>query len=198
MAVCFRVVRYKYMCPAAPSQFARVAKGVDLRSTAGNCARVRTPQLTRAPPHAPPPPATRAYRMYASHGGTYTITRLSPVRLQLGAGREGTLRLAAHRALRGGLTATHPVVRIQASPSTQHSHPPTHTASTHTPRSLRAVSHCGGPVLSAVPANTRAHRAQARGCVGGGGIKSALGHCRKRPLLCWLACVRPPACQCAW
>lgn len=27
-------------------QFARVVKGVDLRSTAGNCARVRTPQLT--------------------------------------------------------------------------------------------------------------------------------------------------------
>ena len=29
-----------------PCQFARVAKGVDLRSTAGNCAWVRTPQLT--------------------------------------------------------------------------------------------------------------------------------------------------------
>ena len=28
------------------SQFARVVKGVDLRSTAGNCAQVRTPQLT--------------------------------------------------------------------------------------------------------------------------------------------------------
>ena len=28
------------------SQFARVAKGVDLRSTAGNCAWARTPQLT--------------------------------------------------------------------------------------------------------------------------------------------------------
>ena len=28
-------------------QFARVAKGVDLRSTAGNCAWARTPQLTR-------------------------------------------------------------------------------------------------------------------------------------------------------
>ena len=27
-------------------QFARVVKGVDLRSTAGNCAWVRTPQLT--------------------------------------------------------------------------------------------------------------------------------------------------------
>ena len=27
-------------------QFARVVKGVDLRATAGNCARVRTPQLT--------------------------------------------------------------------------------------------------------------------------------------------------------
>ena len=32
-------------------QFARVAKGVDLRSTAGNCAWVRTPQLTCAHPH---------------------------------------------------------------------------------------------------------------------------------------------------
>ena len=30
----------------ASSQFARVVKGVDLRSTAGNCAWVRTPQLT--------------------------------------------------------------------------------------------------------------------------------------------------------
>ena len=30
----------------AERQFARVAKGVDLRSTAGNCAWVRTPQLT--------------------------------------------------------------------------------------------------------------------------------------------------------
>ena len=30
-------------------QFARVVKGVDLRSTAGNCARVRTPQLTLCP-----------------------------------------------------------------------------------------------------------------------------------------------------
>ena len=30
-------------------QFARVVKGVDLRSTAGNCARVRTPQLTCTP-----------------------------------------------------------------------------------------------------------------------------------------------------
>ena len=30
------------------SQFARVVKGVDLRSTAGNCAWVRTPQLTFA------------------------------------------------------------------------------------------------------------------------------------------------------
>ena len=29
-------------------QFARVVKGVDLRSTAGNCAWVRTPQLTFA------------------------------------------------------------------------------------------------------------------------------------------------------
>ena len=28
------------------SQFARVVKGVDLRSTAGNCAWARTPQLT--------------------------------------------------------------------------------------------------------------------------------------------------------
>ena len=28
------------------SKFARVVKGVDLRSTAGHCARVRTPQLT--------------------------------------------------------------------------------------------------------------------------------------------------------
>ena len=33
--------------PCFPAcQFARVVKGVDLRSTAGNCARVRTPQLT--------------------------------------------------------------------------------------------------------------------------------------------------------
>ena len=31
------------------SQFARVVKGVDLRSTAGNCAWVRTPQLTVYP-----------------------------------------------------------------------------------------------------------------------------------------------------
>ena len=31
---------------ASISQFARVVKGVDLRSTAGNCAWVRTPQLT--------------------------------------------------------------------------------------------------------------------------------------------------------
>ena len=30
----------------AVGQFARVAKGVDLRSTAGNCAWARTPQLT--------------------------------------------------------------------------------------------------------------------------------------------------------
>ena len=29
-------------------QFARVVKGVDLRSTAGNCAWARTPQLTNA------------------------------------------------------------------------------------------------------------------------------------------------------
>ena len=28
-------------------QFARVVKGVDLRSTAGNCAWARTPQLTQ-------------------------------------------------------------------------------------------------------------------------------------------------------
>ncbi len=28
------------------SQFARVVKGADLRSAAGNCARVQTPQLT--------------------------------------------------------------------------------------------------------------------------------------------------------
>ena len=33
----------KYM---GSSQFARVVKGVDLRSTAGNCAWARTPQLT--------------------------------------------------------------------------------------------------------------------------------------------------------
>ena len=33
-------------CEESLSQFARVAKGVDLRSTAGNCAWVRTPQLT--------------------------------------------------------------------------------------------------------------------------------------------------------
>ena len=32
--------------PGVTCQFARVVKGVDLRSTAGNCARVRTPQLT--------------------------------------------------------------------------------------------------------------------------------------------------------
>ena len=32
----------------ATCQFARVAKGVDLRSTAGNCAWARTPQLTLA------------------------------------------------------------------------------------------------------------------------------------------------------
>ena len=34
------------MPPLVRSQFARVVKGVDLRSTAGNCAWVRTPQLT--------------------------------------------------------------------------------------------------------------------------------------------------------
>ena len=33
-------------CFLASSQFARVVKGVDLRSTAGNCAWVRAPQLT--------------------------------------------------------------------------------------------------------------------------------------------------------
>ena len=32
--------------PSGRSQFARVVKGVDLRSTAGNCAWARTPQLT--------------------------------------------------------------------------------------------------------------------------------------------------------
>ena len=32
--------------PCGRSQFARVVKGVDLRSTAGNCAWARTPQLT--------------------------------------------------------------------------------------------------------------------------------------------------------
>ena len=31
---------------AGMSHFARVVKGVDLRSTAGNCAWVRTPQVT--------------------------------------------------------------------------------------------------------------------------------------------------------
>ena len=36
---------------ARGSQFARVVKGVDLRSTAGNCAWARTPQLTHM--HAP-------------------------------------------------------------------------------------------------------------------------------------------------
>ena len=52
------------------SQFARVVKGVDLRSTAGNCAWARTPQLTGPPslhsadmhdsPHpAPPVPPDR-------------------------------------------------------------------------------------------------------------------------------------------
>ena len=35
------------ICPnVLSSKFARVVKGVDLRSTAGNCAWVRTPQLT--------------------------------------------------------------------------------------------------------------------------------------------------------
>ena len=33
-------------CDSCTSQFARVVKGVDLRSTAGNCAWARTPQLT--------------------------------------------------------------------------------------------------------------------------------------------------------
>ena len=33
-------------CCFATGQFARVVKGVDLRSTAGNCAWARTPQLT--------------------------------------------------------------------------------------------------------------------------------------------------------
>ena len=32
-----------------PGQFARVVKGVDLRSIAGNCAWARTPQLTFSP-----------------------------------------------------------------------------------------------------------------------------------------------------
>jgi hypothetical protein len=43
-AILLRVMRICSM----HCQFARVAKGVDLRSTAGNCAWVRTPQLTFA------------------------------------------------------------------------------------------------------------------------------------------------------
>ena len=35
-----------HVCSFVISQFARVVKGVDLRSTAGNCAWARTPQLT--------------------------------------------------------------------------------------------------------------------------------------------------------
>ena len=37
---------WQAICNSIRSQFARVVKGVDLRSTAGNCAWVRTPQLT--------------------------------------------------------------------------------------------------------------------------------------------------------
>jgi hypothetical protein len=34
--------------PRLPCQFARVVKGLDLRSNAGNCAWVRTPQLAHS------------------------------------------------------------------------------------------------------------------------------------------------------
>ena len=41
-----KAVQNDYSCYLISSQFARVVKGVDLRSTAGNCAWVETPQLT--------------------------------------------------------------------------------------------------------------------------------------------------------
>ena len=44
--MCIRDSVYQCDRPFGGSQFARVVKGVDLRSTAGNCAWARTPQLT--------------------------------------------------------------------------------------------------------------------------------------------------------
>ena len=43
----FGVGSWLTLCGAGACQFAREVKGVDLRSTAGNCAWVPTPQLTR-------------------------------------------------------------------------------------------------------------------------------------------------------
>ena len=42
----YRKSMMKFLDEKAHCQFARVVKGVDLRSTAGNCAWARTPQLT--------------------------------------------------------------------------------------------------------------------------------------------------------
>ena len=49
--LCARATSYGYARSAC--QFAREVKGVDLRSTAGNCAWVRTPQLTSLHPTGP-------------------------------------------------------------------------------------------------------------------------------------------------
>ena len=68
---------------AAPrSQFARVVKGVDLRSTAGNCARARTPQLTDLTKHSVP---TCLPQDLAGKNHNKILTGL-PTRIHVGTG----------------------------------------------------------------------------------------------------------------
>ena len=51
----------------ARSQFARVVKGVDLRSTAGNCAWARTPQLTQLTTASAPGHTSRCQAVLSEH-----------------------------------------------------------------------------------------------------------------------------------
>ena len=72
------------------SQFARVVKGVDLRSTAGNCARARTPKLTDSMQHSMP---TCLPQDLVGKDHIVIVTGL-PVRIHVGTGCHRGCRLS--------------------------------------------------------------------------------------------------------
>ena len=103
--------RRRQWWPRRSSQFARVVKGVDLRSTADNCAWARTPQLTGPPSlhsaacmvhptlphltwqtvhHSPHKRSAARLQTSGRHSGPWRRGATQVVRVQLQSGTEAT------------------------------------------------------------------------------------------------------------
>ena len=63
-----RTASYRFELSGVYGQFARVAKGVDLRSTAGNCAWAQAPQLTLCALHSGPVVWRKLFKLFSPPG----------------------------------------------------------------------------------------------------------------------------------